>query len=64
MAFCLGSASAREVHVMSAGELTLPAATAGGVIASGLGLAARYYQQGNYVQAEPTYRGVQASYIL
>jgi hypothetical protein len=39
MAFWLGSASAQEADVGSAGETTRPAATAGGVVTSDLGLA-------------------------
>ena len=39
----------------SAGEATRLAASAGGVVTADLGLAARYYQQGHYVQAELTY---------
>lgn len=44
----------------STGGTTRPAGTAAGVVTSDLGLAARYYQQDNYVQAELTYRRVQA----
>lgn len=42
----------------SVGEVTRLAASAGGVVTADLGLAARYYQQGPYVQAELTYSHV------
>lgn len=60
MAFWLGSASAQEPEGNSVGETARPGATAGGVVTAGLGLAARYYQQDNYVQAQFTYRRLQA----
>jgi hypothetical protein len=59
--FWFGSAIGQEVEVMSAGETARPAATARGAATSDFGQGARYYQQGNYVQAELTYRRVQAS---
>jgi Tfp pilus assembly protein PilF len=51
---------AQKAQAKQVGELALSAETSDGVVTSELGLAARYYQQGNYVQAELTYRKIQA----
>src|SRR5689334_15670770 len=60
MTFWLGSAMAQEPPVKLGSELILSATTSDGVVTFELGLAARYYKQGNYVQAELTYRKIQA----
>ena len=51
---------AQEAPAKPRSESTLPAATSDGLVTSEFGLAARYYQDGNYVQAEMTYRKIQA----
>src|SRR5690349_23804726 len=61
IAFWLGSAMAQETAAKQGGESAWSVASAGGVMSSELGLAALYYKQGNYVQAELTYRKIQAS---
>ena len=46
---------AQEAPAKQGGESTLSPPASGGVVTSELGLAALYYQQGNYVQAELTF---------